>query len=453
MTLHRSLLGCLFLTVAPWAMLGGLALAQVPGPRPSANDQQSNQDSGENRSLGNPLRPIPNALKPWREWVTWSDRHQICPSPFNDATQHICFWPSQLVLSTRADQGSWTLQIQVFEETSVPLPGNADTWPMNVRTSDKAIAVVGVAGSPTARLAKGSYELTGEFHWEEMPQKITIPAQIGVLRLSIDGQEIAIPNWDQQGNVWLRRKAAEESDKDLLSADVYRVLEDGIPMWLRTDVELTVSGKSREESLGWILPEGWKLSMVDSPIPVAVDESGQVKAQVRAGKWTVSLQAFRVSDTNEIRFMADAEPVVDQELIGFQANPEFRTAEIEGLAAVDVTQTTFPEKWRGLPVYQWKTDTTFQLTEKMRGMGLKRPEGLSINRRLWLDEDGGGFTYRDNVTGKMQQVWRLDVAAGHDLGTVRVDGEAQLITANPQTNASGVENPNAKCESPGCGAD
>ena len=38
------------------------------------------------------------------------------------------------------------------------------------------------------------------------------------------------------------------------SDKVYAVLEDGIPLWLRTEVELIVSGKNREEEIGSILP-------------------------------------------------------------------------------------------------------------------------------------------------------------------------------------------------------
>jgi hypothetical protein len=39
----------------------------------------------------------------------------------------------------------------------------------------------------------------------------------------------------------------------------------------------------------------------------------------------------------------------------------------------------------------------------------------------------------------MQQIWRLDVAGDHELGAVRVDGESQLITSNPESGSSGVE--------------
>ena len=217
------------------------------------------------------------------------------------------------------------------------------------------------------------------------------------------------------------------------------MIEDGIPLWLRTEIELTVSGKSREETVGWILPEGWQLATVESEIPVAVDDRGLMKAQVRAGKWSVAVHAFRTNDAGEFRYAEGAQPVANSELIGLQTDPQFRISQIEDLAMIDVTQTTFPSKWRGLPVFQWDTSKPFRLVEKMRGMGDQSPEGLKVDRRFWLDEDGKGITYQDKFRGTMQQIWRLDVAEGHELGAVRVDDQGQLITANPQTGASGVE--------------
>ena len=75
----------------------------------------------------------------------------------------------------------------------------------------------------------------------------------------------------------------------------------------------------------------------------------------------------------------------------------------------------------------------------MRGMGTQRPEGVTVQRIWWLDDDGGAFTFRDHLTGQMQQHWRLDVTAGQQLGAVRSGGEGQLITRNPATGAAGVE--------------
>jgi hypothetical protein len=210
-------------------------------------------------------------------------------------------------------------------------------------------------------------------------------------------------------------------------------------MWLRTELELSVSGKSREVILGSILPEGWQLSSVDSPIPVAVDTQGVLKAQVRAGKWSVMLSAFRNTEPAEIRYAENADRIVDEELIGFQSNPTIRTAELSGLTPIDVSQTTYPSRWRDTPVYRWDNQQPFQILEKLRGMGTQSPEGLSVSRTWWLDDDGQNFTFRDQLSGTMQQHWRLDVTEGQQLGAVRTSGQGQLITKNPATGASGIE--------------
>lgn len=387
-------------------------------------------------------REVPEPLQAWEEWATWDVQHRDCPTPYNSAKEHFCFWPSTLSLSADEQQGAWDVEITAFDETWVPLPGSTELWPMNVRDGGEALVVVERDGVPFTQLPAGRHQITGEFRWDQMPQKIAVPQQIGILSLTVGSSAVAIPNWDPQGNVWLKRTQQEVAEEDSLTAQVYRVLEDGIPLWLRTEIDLSVSGKSREEDLGWILPEGWILSRVDSQLPVAVDEAGRMKAQVRAGKWQIHVSAFRTTDASEIRYAPDAVPTVDRELVAFRANPQLRLAEIEGLQAVDVTQTTFPRSWpnwRDLPVYEWPTDTSFRLVQKMRGMGFEQPSGLTIGRKFWIDEDGRGLTYQDTVRGQMQRIWRLDVAEGSELGAIRIDGQGQLITENPATGAEGVE--------------
>ncbi|MEO2047288.1 MAG: hypothetical protein ABGX16_12030 [Pirellulales bacterium] len=384
-------------------------------------------------------KEIPVSLRPWTDWATWQDKHANCPSPYNKASEHLCFWPSRLSLTAEPNLGTWSVEVTLFAQTWVPLPGSDKNWPLDVHANDQSLAVISREGQPCVQLPVGQHTLSGRFHWDTMPQWIAIPKQIGLLSLVVRGQTVRIPNWDAQGHVWLKRIRAEVADKDLLAVQVYRVIEDGIPNWLQTQIELTISGKSREEQLGWVLPQGWQLAQLDSSIPVAVDEQGRMKAQVRAGKWKIDLRAFRSDGGGEFGYATEAEPIVDNELIGFRAKSEFRLVELEGIPVIDVTQTTFPQPWRNLPVYRWQTSSPFQLVEKMRGMGLRRPEGLKIERQFWLDEDGQGLTYCDRIQGRMQQIWRLNVSDLQQLGAVRIDGEGQLITIDPHTGAEGVE--------------
>jgi len=383
---------------------------------------------------------IPAPLRAWESWATWDAPHRFCPTPYNTADKHICFWPSRLSLQVDRTGGKFALAVTVFSETWTPLPGGKEVWPVDVKLGGTAIPVVEHDDRPAVKLAPGTYQLEGAFRWNEIPQGISLPREIGLLALTLDGQPVAAPTWDAQGYLWLKRDAStEEADKDFLSVKVYALLEDGIPLWLRTQVEIIVSGKSREEDLGSILPEGWKLSSVDSPLPVMVDDAGRMKAQVRAGKWTLTANAFRLDNPTEFRYAAGAKPAAEEELVAFRAKPDFRMVDITGSPSIDVSQTTFPAAWREFPVYRWDTAAPFRIEERMRGMGLQTPRGLAIRRVMWLDENGRGLTFRDHINGSMQQIWRLDAAEGQDLGSVRSNGQGQLITRNPQNNAPGVE--------------
>jgi len=385
-------------------------------------------------------QPIPEALRPWETWATWNDPHRFCPTPYSDPAKHRCFWPSRLDLQVEKTGARFRLDVTVFGPTWLPLPGGAGTWPVTVRTNGTPVPVLEHGGGPAVQLEAGQYVLEGGYRWTEIPQRLQIPAEIGILALTLDGQPVETPAWDAQGLLWLRRDGlAETGEKNFLSVKLHSALEDGIPLWLHQEVELIVSGKSREEDLGTILPEGWKLSAIESPIPAAVDELGRMKVQVRTGKWTIRAHAFRLDDPKELRYAAGAKPAVAEELVAFRARPDFRVVEIIGPPSVDVSQTPFPDKWRELPVYRWDTSTPLRLEQRMRGMGDQKPSGLTMAREWWLDENGGGLTFRDRVTGSMQQTWRLDAAEGADLGSVRSAGQGQLITRNPQSGAPGIE--------------
>lgn len=386
-------------------------------------------------------KTIPEALKPWVDWVLWDDANRACPTPFSDPGKHLCFWPSRMGLQATQTGAQFDMVVTAYSETWVPLPGGSGAWPTGVRANDAPVAVVEHNSSPAVHLSAGTFHLVGEYHWSTMPQRISIPREIGILALVIDGQPVESPSWDSDGYLWLKRNAAapEDANKTFLSMKLYSVVEDGIPLWLHTEVELLVSGKSREEDVGVILPEGWHLAAVSGQIPVAVDDTGRMKAQVRTGKWVIEVDAFRFDNPTEFHFAAGTKPAVADELVGFQAKREFRTVEITGMPSVDVSQTTFPEKWRTLPVYRWNTSTPFHLEERMRGMGQQKPEALRINRELWLDESGRELTFRDAIAGRMQQIWRLDAAEGQNLGSVRNGDQGQLITRNPENGATGVE--------------
>jgi hypothetical protein len=385
---------------------------------------------------------VPEPLKSWSAWARWNETAGLEPLPgtYQDPRKTVALWPSRLEIAADQSGGKFAFTVEAYAQTWAVLPGSRDMWPVRVSVDGKEAAVLERDGAPAVWVPTGSHQLKGEFVWQKPPRTLQIPSQTGLLALVLNGQAVENATWDAQGLLWLEGRQPEPAGaRDYVELKLYRMLEDGAPMWLRTELELTVSGKSRELELGSLLPEGWLLASMEGPLPMAVDASGRLKVQARAGKWTLHADAFSPQPVPSLRFAVGAKSATAEEFIALKPAPSFRIIELSGVPAVDVSQTTVPQKWRELPVYRWDTKTPAQIEERMRGMGTQQTPGLTVARRLWLDEDGRGLTFRDQITGVQQKLWRLDSAPGQQLGSVRNGGEGQLITRNPATGETGVE--------------
>ncbi len=431
----------LFLPAALWITLTQAQDNPVPSPITVLPNQQGvAPKSGVDLDGSSGKEQIPAAMKPWIGWVTHGLPNANAVRVQNDPATRLALWPTRLQFEATASSATFSLGLDGFERTWLDLPGGPGRWPENVRLDDSLVPVVERAGRPSIRVESGTHTVTGAFAWKELPQRIQLPPQIGLLALSINGQAQPTPSWDADGTLWLQRQATNEPvDEDFLEIKVHSLLEDGIPLWFETRLELIVAGKSREETLGSVLPTGWQLAAVESPLPVAIDEAGLLKCQVRAGRWTLTLSAFRANAPGSIAFAEGATPAVADQAVAFRGKPEFRQAEITGLPQIDVAQTQMPEEWRALPVYRWETNAPFQLVERVRGPGERGVAPIAIQRSLWLDEDGKALTFQDRLSGPLREIRRFDAAQGHLLGSVTVNGVPQLITHNPDGGSPGFE--------------
>lgn len=382
---------------------------------------------------------VPTPLKSWEGWALYGLEDAGCPSPYNDPEARLCMWPSSLELTVEADAGVWSLDVQVFRQTWLPLPGDNRSWPVSVTIDDTPVPVVLHDGIPSIQIDQGKHAVRGQFQWRSLPEKLSVPTAIGIITLQKNGDVLPIVDRDATGAIWFRRSRQVPEQENQLNVQVYRMLEDARPLWLRTELELTVSGKSREELIGAILPKGWDLSFVDAPIPVAIDADGIMRVQVRPGTWKIHVDAFRTQDMKQFAYAPSVTPAVPTELIGLQGNSELRVTEFEGVSPVDVHLTTFPKRWRQLPVFRWDTTTSLSYAIKARGLGQKKPDRFEMTRQLWLDDDGHGITYEDTIVGACGRISRLDAADDHLLEVVRIDDERQLITRDPRTGKSGIE--------------
>ncbi len=388
-----------------------------------------------------PSERVPEPLKPWIDWVLRDVPHyERAPRPYNDADDFLPVWPTTAALDARQDGATFQTLVTVYSEEWTPLPGNERLWPQDVRVNDAPAPVIARNGIPHVRLAAGRHSVTGSLVWTRRPQNIQVPRNFGLLSLVVDGQPVSTPRWDESGLLWLQLAAAEPpTGREEMSVRIHRLLEDGIPMWLRTRVEITAAGKNREETIGHILPTGWMAATVESPIPCALDEAGVLKVQLRPGVWTVEIDAFRTTPMESVAYGSEVTPAVPTEVLGFKAAPELRLVELRGIDAIDVSQTSYPSEWRIHPVYRWETQKSFQLEERLRGMGSQRPPGLRVDRRLWLSPDGSRLTFLDRINGEAQQLWRLDLSPGQILGAVRIGNQPQLVTRNPANGHPGIE--------------
>jgi hypothetical protein len=138
-------------------------------------------------------KTIPEPLRPWETWATWNDEHRACPTPYSDSKKHLCFWPSRLGLQVKKDGAQFDMAVTVFHETWLPLPGAADTWPLEVRANGAALAVLEHDGNPAVRLAAGTVRVEG--HIAGTKSRTSGSRARSILDV-IDGQPVEAPVWD-----------------------------------------------------------------------------------------------------------------------------------------------------------------------------------------------------------------------------------------------------------------
>jgi len=391
-------------------------------------------------SAAGPLRPadVPAPLKPWVDWALHGHEEEaLCPRQLG-AEARTCTWPGVLELQLDDTGGRFTLKALAAREDWLELPGGDPHWPQDVKVDGKAAVVTEDEGTPRLRLSAGEHAITGSFSWSSLPEALPLPEDTGTARLQLRGKNVPFPG-REAGRVFLQRLAQEEAEDERLDLRVYRKVTDTVPLELTTRVELDISGKGREVLLGRALPEGFVPLSLDSELPARVEPDGRLRLQARAGRFSLTLVARGEGPVTALRRPAAGGPWAEDEIWVFEARPQLRQVLVEGVPALDASQTTLPGEWRALPAYGVGTEDALQLTERQRGNAQPEPDALRLSRTLWLDFDGNGYTVQDALTGQLRRSWRLDLPAPAVLGRVVSSGSDQLITRASPGGAPGVE--------------
>lgn len=395
-----------------------------------------------------PLAPqdVPAPLQPWVGWALHGETGFGCPMLF-DRAERRCAWPGPLDLAVEAGGGRFGQRWEVYARTPavVPLPGDARHWPVGVEVDGHRVAVLDRNGRPMLELAPGTHQVRGTFVWDALPESLALPADLGLLTLTRDGRAVDQPALRADGLLWLAGKEqdAAAADADRAELRVFRRIVDETPLQVETHIDLDVSGRQREILIGPALLPGAVPMALESRLAARLEADGRLRIQVRPGRWQLRMTARFPGPLTALPAAAVPAPWPQEEIWVFDARPELRLVEVGGAAAIDARQTGLPGDWQALPAYRLTPDAGLTFKVLRRGDPDPNPDQLRLQRTLWLDFDGGGYTLRDAIGGSVTRSWRLEADPELRLGQVMLDGQPQVITqlpdADPDAAGAGVE--------------
>jgi len=378
----------------------------------------------------------PDDLEAWSDWVMDEHKDYGCPIVYNAATPR-CSYPSRLQLELNSDGGTFSQVWSVYRESIVYLPGNVEHWPLDVTIDGKSVIVINHQGRPAIMLDAGSYTVKGVFKWKLLPVSLAVPPESGLVTLHLAGKNIARPDI-RNGQLWLSDSKVRTETARRIDVKVFRKVTDAVPLQMATRIELEVSGDQREISLTGALPGDFNPVAVNSRLPVRLEGNGRLLLKVRPGRWVIDVIGRMNRETLTLDLETFPEPWPASELWVFEARPNLRMVKVEEPASIDASQSALPEEWKNLPAYRMQAGTSMVFDQIRRGDPQPEPDQLALERDLWLDFSGDGYTVSDRISGTMSRGWRIN--AGDELlpGQVTLDGKPQLIT-RAENGAVGIE--------------
>src|SRR3984893_9774455 len=152
---------------------------------------------------------VPEPLRPWTDWALRGHEDQLCPMVQSPANEDRCLWPSRLTLTVDETSARFAQDFRVYRDTYVLLPGDPTRWPLDVRVDGKPAAAVLHDNLPAVYLKVGSHTVEGSFAWDHMPQILPVPAETGLVSLTVDGKAVDFPNREPSGQLWLRSDSGQ----------------------------------------------------------------------------------------------------------------------------------------------------------------------------------------------------------------------------------------------------
>ncbi len=368
---------------------------------------------------------LPPELEPWVGWVLEKHPTLRCPVTASGAA---CIWPGELELDLSEAGGRFALRVHTDREIAVPLPGGQARWPQQVRADGEPVVVLDQGGLPMVVLPAGDHLLEGRFAWSSLPQGLPLPTTTGRVALAVDGHTVAHPAIDEAGLLRLGPGGAAPAAEERLDLEVSRHVMDGVPVRVDTHLALSASGDPREVNVGAVAVPGTRAVSLEADLPARFTADGELVVQVRAGTFSIEIQALHDGPVTALAAPVLGSPWPAKEFWAVTTDDLVRAVELSGPPAVDPARTPLPDAWRGLATYLVSPEQPLAFGELRRGEPEPAPNRLALDREIWLDADGGGFTFRDRFDGSMNQEWGMGMLEPYELGHAVEAGRDLVIT-------------------------
>ena len=357
--------------------------------------------------------------------------------------QAVCLWPGQLQLDLgRERRHASASTCRPTAPSTCGCPGDAERWPQDVRLDGSPAPVFDTRGHPAPAPAPPAATASrGRFAWSRLPESLSVPPEIGLVDLRLDGQAVPRPRRDEAGLLWLRAGTEAHGEGESLRLQVFRHDPRRHPPLRRDAPRARGRGPRAGDHAPGSAPARHG-SRVRLGRPAGAGREGR---PARAGARRPLLRerrGARRGPPEGDRRSRRSRPRSPGRRARCGSSPPTRPqrqVELSGPTPIDPSRTELPEEWRALPAFLVEPGASLALKEVRRGEAEPPPDALTLARELWLDPDGRAASVRDHFGGTLRATTRLDLLPPGTLGRIAVDGQDQLVTAQPETKAAGVE--------------
>ena len=381
---------------------------------------------------------LPSALKEWEAWVLDDAKEHNCPVNFQNNTP-ICTYPTRIDVTMHESYLTFKMKVTLFKNhEKIILPKLYQNWISTLTVDGERKALLGEREAMVF-LDEGEHTIEGTIEWREEPKYLQLPNNIALVTLTVNNHKITTPKVDKESRLWLMQKEKSGQTKGTLSVSIYRKLMDGHPMKMKSILNFRVSGKMRSVTLDGIVLDGFYPSALQGDLDAKITKDKKLKVEVKAGEWQLTVDSFSPNNIKTLPLPTHSFNYANQETLSLQHNADYRTIEIENAVAIDPTQSNIPSQWRSLPLYLLERDKPITIKELYKSAKQEQLKHFALQREVWLDFNGKGYSLKDTIHANISKVQRLESGDNLILGSVTINGKPMLINTLQATPNKGVE--------------